>query len=100
MSCLPWPPLACRRYLSGMARSMRDLRNKEFVAARQIQKVWRGRLGRQRAARRRVLMVELKARETAAMALTRVFRGHKGRERWEVAFQLKRLEALAAPLYR
>jgi len=73
-----------------MARSMRDLRDKEYCSARSIQKVWRGRLGRAKAARRKVLMAELKARETAAMSLTRVFRGHKGREKWEVAFQLKR----------
>ena len=47
-------------------------------------------MGRAKAARRKVLMAELKARETAAMSLTRMFRGHKGREKWEVAFQLKR----------
>ena len=87
------------RYLSAMARSMRELRAREYANARSIQKMWRARLGRFKAARRRILIQELKRRERAAVDMCRVFRGHKGREKWEVAFQLQRLEEMCAPLY-
>ena len=58
------------RYLSAMARSMRELRAREYNAAREIQKMWRARLGRFKAARRRILIDELKRRERAATSVS------------------------------
>jgi hypothetical protein len=82
-----------------MARSLRDLRNTEYFAARQIQRIVRGKFGRDKASRRKLLVAELRVREKSAMTMCRAYRGFKGRERWEVAFQLRRLEVMAKPLF-
>ena len=87
------------KYLADMARALKALREKQFKAARQIQRIVRGRFGRLRASRYKLLMEELARREKAALKLCRIFRGHKGRERFEVAFQDQRLATMARPLF-
>ena len=69
----------------------------ELTASRlsKLQAAWRGKRGRQRAIDQKKMLIEMQRRERNALIIERVFRGHKGRERWEVHERLReRLEDL------
>jgi len=86
------------RYFALMARAMRELRIKENKAAIVIQSQVRIILAKKLVREMKEQERILKVREISAMNIQKTFRGHKGREYFEIQRNLRRFEGQAAPL--
>ena len=87
------------KYMGKVAASLAGLRNLEKKAAVRIQASQRARCGRIKAKSKKLVMAEQMKRMRSVQLIQRLFRGHKGRERFVVAKELKKLEGKAKPLF-
>jgi hypothetical protein len=87
------------RHLTALMKSLWKLRERESFNATRIQRCWRGFLSRKlvrlvKAKIEREIMLQ-----KCGLLIERIYRGHRGRTSWEVAFEVDKLHTTARPLF-
>jgi hypothetical protein len=87
------------RHLTALMKSLWKLREREAGNATRIARCWRGFVGRKFVRLAKARMAHEYLLQRCGLRIQRLYRGHRGRTAWEVAFEVEKLHTTAAPLF-